>query len=123
MSRVLVLEDNVNQLIAYKGYLTLYGYKVDGVLNGEKGVKALNKHVYDAFIVDCAMPKMCGPLFIKHLQEMGWEQPVLMHTNGGFPPEVQDVLNKEMQYPEVHYAAKTVDYSYLLNWLNSNGVR
>lgn len=58
--RVLVVEDNpVNQRVAIL-MLESRGYQADLADNGQEAIKAIEKTVYDAVLMDCQMPVMDG---------------------------------------------------------------
>jgi len=67
---ILVVEDNkINQVIAKKVFAKL-GYSIDMASQGEEGVQAVERKVYDAVFMDMQMPVMDGVTATKRIIEL-----------------------------------------------------
>jgi len=80
MKRILLVEDDKNQLLLYKQELTLEGYNVITARDGIEAVDRVKEEKPDLIIMDINMPKMNG---IESLGKILSEQkniPVIIHT-------------------------------------------
>lgn len=58
--RVLVVEDNINNLQMVAACLEKLGYKVDTAVNGVEAIKLLQLNHYNLILMDCQMPELDG---------------------------------------------------------------
>ena len=63
--------------------MKLDGYKVDTAVNGLDAYKKITKNNYDAIVTDLRMPEMDGIGFIKKLNDLKKNIPVLVITAFG----------------------------------------
>ncbi|OHB84005.1 MAG: two-component system response regulator [Planctomycetes bacterium RIFCSPHIGHO2_02_FULL_38_41] len=80
MKRILLVEDDKNQLLLYKQELTLEGYNIITARDGIEAVDRVKEEKPDLIIMDINMPKMNG---IESLGKILSEQkniPVIIHT-------------------------------------------
>src|SRR3972149_1566032 len=80
MKRILLVEDDKNQLLLYKQELTLEGFNIITARDGIEAVDRVKEEKPDLIIMDINMPKMNG---IESLGKILSEQkniPVIIHT-------------------------------------------
>ncbi len=58
--RIVVIDDNVNDLQVIRRFLERKGYAVDGATSGEEGLTLASRTLPDAFVVDYRMPGIDG---------------------------------------------------------------
>ncbi len=65
MKKVLIIEDNINQLNLYARVLTSHGFEVEVAVDGETGIEKLETYRPDIIFLDYMLPKMDGDDFLK----------------------------------------------------------
>lgn len=78
--RILLAEDEEALSKAYAQVLTMQGYEVEPVYDGEAALEAANSGTYDLMIFDVMMPKMSGLEVLRALREAGNTTYVIMLT-------------------------------------------
>ncbi len=78
--RILVVEDDPEQLEPLQGVLSEAGYIVDGVEDGETAQWLLSQKEYDLLILDWMLPTMSGLSLCKQYRQAGKTAPVLILT-------------------------------------------
>jgi len=73
--RVLVVDDEPMIVTLIKDALTMGGYEVDGVVDGDEALRRLKEAKYDAILMDVKMPGMSG---LKLYQRMIEDYPEIM---------------------------------------------
>jgi len=76
--RILLVEDDPEQLEPLQGILSEAGYIVDGVDDGEIAQWLLSKKDYDLLILDWMLPRISGLSICRQYRLMGKTAPVLM---------------------------------------------
>ena len=79
--KILIIEDERTLARALELKLSRSGFNVRVVLNGEEGIKLLEKEVFSLILLDLIMPKMDGFMVLETLQAMGIKTPVMVLTN------------------------------------------
>lgn len=84
LKRILLVEDDTDQLACLSTLLELNGYEVTAVPSGAEGLEALKSTPVDIVISDVAMPEMNGPSFVHHLRQLeGYSNvPVILLSSG-----------------------------------------
>jgi len=82
-NNILIVDDEEHTRLAYAEVLKLDGYKVDTAVNGLDAYKKIIKNNYDAIVTDLRMPEMDGIGFIKKLNDLKKNIPVLVITAFG----------------------------------------
>ncbi|MBF2062842.1 MAG: response regulator transcription factor [Calothrix sp. C42_A2020_038] len=78
--RILLVEDDLEQLEPLQGVLSEAGYIVDGVEDGEIAQWLLSKKQYDLLILDWMLPNVSGLSLCRHYRILGKTAPILMLT-------------------------------------------
>ncbi|MFN6514989.1 MAG: two-component system response regulator RppA [Nostoc sp. CreGUA01] len=78
--RILLVEDDPEQLEPLQGVLSEAGYIVDGVDDGETAQWLLSKKEYDLLILDWMLPTLSGLSLCRQYRLLGKTTPVLMLT-------------------------------------------
>jgi CheY-like chemotaxis protein len=68
MKKILIIEDNEQNLILMRDILTFHGYEVIEANNGKEGVKIARELIPDLILMDIQMPVMDGFTAIKILK-------------------------------------------------------
>ena len=83
MSRVLVVEDNVDLAFGLRNNLEIEGYEVEIAGNGRAGLEQARRAKPDLLILDLMLPGLDGFRLLKALREDGLAMPVLILTARG----------------------------------------
>jgi len=83
MSKVLVVEDNVDLAYGLQNNLEIEGYEVRVAENGETGLKEATAFEPDLIILDLMLPDLDGYRVLQHLRKSGILTPVLILTARG----------------------------------------
>ena len=79
MNRILLIEDNKIVSKTIQRTLESNDFKVDCCFNAEDALLLVNKHSYDAIILDLNLPKMSGYAFLQILRKKS-DVPVIINT-------------------------------------------
>jgi two-component system response regulator CpxR len=82
MNKILIIDDDEELCELVSEYLTVEGFEVNTVNDGESGLKAAESGKYDLAILDVMLPKMNGFEVLRHLRQKS-KLPVLMLTARG----------------------------------------
>jgi two-component system, OmpR family, manganese sensing response regulator len=85
--RILLVEDDPEQLEPLQGVLSEAGYIVDGVEDGEIAQWLLSKKQYDLLILDWILPTVSGLSLCRQYRLLGKTAPVLMLTAKDTTPD------------------------------------
>lgn len=69
-NKILVIDDEENILELIKEALSVYGYNVETVCDGEAAIRAVKNQAYDLIICDWKIPGIGGKLIYERLKEM-----------------------------------------------------
>jgi two-component system alkaline phosphatase synthesis response regulator PhoP len=83
MTRILIIEDNVDLAAGLRTNFELEGYEVEVVQDGVKGLSAARALRPDLIILDLMLPKLDGFRLLRALREDRMEMPVLILTARG----------------------------------------
>ena len=78
--RLLLVEDDALLGDGTRSGLSLSGYAVDWVKDGESALNAIHTHDYDACIMDIGLPKRDGLSVLRDLRQEGKTLPVILLT-------------------------------------------
>ncbi len=78
--RILLVEDDIEQLEPLQAVLTQAGHVVDPVTEGETAAWLLGEKIYDLLILDWMLPHQSGVQLCQHYRQQGGQAPVLMIT-------------------------------------------
>jgi len=85
--RILLVEDDPEQLEPLQGVLSEAGYIVDGVEDGEIAQWLLSSKEYDLLILDWMLPTISGLSLCRQYRQAGKTAPVLMLTAKDTTPD------------------------------------
>jgi OmpR-family two-component system manganese-sensing response regulator len=91
--RILLVEDDPEQLEPLQGVLSEAGYIVDGVEDGEIAQWLLSKKQYDLLILDWMLPNISGLSLCRQYRLLGRKAPVLMLTAKDTTPDKVEGLD------------------------------
>ena len=83
MTRVLLVEDNVDLAFGLRNNLEIEGYEVEIAGNGQAGLEQALRGKPDLLILDLMLPGLDGLRLLKALREEGLAMPVLILTAQG----------------------------------------
>lgn len=78
--RILLVEDDIEQIEPMRAALSQMGHLVDGVLAGKTAQWLMEEKDYDLLILDWMLPDISGITLCKHYRQVGKGSPVLMLT-------------------------------------------
>ena len=71
--RILIVDDEPEIVQLLVEALEKVGYKVDGAADGKAALQAVHDHIYDAAILDFALPDMNGLVVHREIRQMDEE--------------------------------------------------
>ena len=83
MSRVLIVDDNPQELLALAAIVSALGYVVETATDGEDALEKLGSRPVDAILTDLVMPRMDGFELLKNLLARGDQTPSVVLTGFG----------------------------------------
>jgi len=91
MAKILIIEDDKSLVKMYKTKLKIEGFETGVAFDGLEGLEKLKTFSPDLILLDLAMPKMDGFVFLEKLKkEPKWQKtPVVILTNLGQERDVQ----------------------------------
>lgn len=115
MKKILIIEDEPDVAQAIKLYLEAEGYMVGISLDPMDGIEKLAG--YDLLLLDLIMPKVSGRMVLKEMRKRKIMTPVIVLSAVGLPKTIGEELH--IEYPGVHFIAKTEMYSELVPAIKS----
>ncbi|NKB90590.1 MAG: response regulator [Acidobacteria bacterium] len=89
MTRLLLVEDNIDLAFGLRNNLEIEGYHVAGAEDGEEGLRCLLEDgPWDVVVLDVMLPKMDGFRVLKMARDAGVDAPVLLLTARGEEADV-----------------------------------
>ncbi len=82
MSRILLVDDDIELTTMLAEYLQQEGFDVDAVHDGEAGIAAVATHTYQLVVLDIMMPRTSGIEALRRIRKQS-DVPVLMLTARG----------------------------------------
>jgi len=83
MARVLIVDDNPQELLALATMVSTLGYVVETATDGEEALEKLGSGSVDAILTDLVMPRMDGFELLKNLLARGDKTPSVVLTGFG----------------------------------------
>jgi two-component system copper resistance phosphate regulon response regulator CusR len=80
LMKILIIEDESNNVVYLTKGLKECGYSVNAALNGEAGLQMAKTMEFDLLILDVMLPDRDGWSILKNLRESGNQKPVLFLT-------------------------------------------
>ena len=101
--KILIIEDEKPAAKAMEIKLKKAGYEVRAVLNGDEGLKELEKGGYDLVILDIMMPVVDGWSILEKIKEKGIKVKVIIISNLSQPEDKK----RAMELGASDYMVKT----------------
>jgi two-component system NtrC family response regulator len=92
MNRVLVVDDEEEIVSLLKRTLSLEGFEVEGVSDGEKAVELMREQLFPIVILDIRLPETSGPELLKQFKDINPLVNVVMITGYSSMENVVDCL-------------------------------
>jgi DNA-binding response OmpR family regulator len=80
MSKILLVEDELNQRELYTAELVDEGYEVDQASNGKEAIEKVKDNKYDLVVLDIRMPEMDGIEALGKILSRDKKIPIVIHT-------------------------------------------
>ena len=133
MSKLLVVEDNLELAMILSTWLKAQGYVVDSVHSGEDAMQLLASFTYDLLILDWELPGIEGITVCERYRKKGGSSPILFLTGKadidskvtGLESGADDYLAKPFEFPELGARVKSLlrrPGGLVQNVLNVSGV-
>jgi DNA-binding response OmpR family regulator len=111
--RVLVVDDELFVGELLKEYLSIIGYEVTAVSNGEDALSSIQQSPPHIVILDIRMPGMGGMEVLKQIKEKNRTTGVIMLSAYGDP----ETVNEALRLGADHYLQKPMNLKYLVETL------
>ncbi len=117
MKRILVVEDNPDNMYVMDRILTHYGYTVQEAASGDEALRLLETANYDLVLMDMQMPRLDGYAAVRMLRAMPKMQdvPVIAVTANSMPGDRERTLEAGC----TDYLAKPIDTRELVRLVES----
>ena len=93
-----------------QNHLSLEGFDVDTVADGEETIQRLKKKKYDLVILDVHMPRMDGLEVLKYMKAHGMKSRMIVLTGDGDP----HIVSECAKYGALDYLTKPYNYHELI---------
>jgi DNA-binding response OmpR family regulator len=93
MTKILIVEDELNMVQGLKDNLEYEGYEVDTAMDGRSGLKKILQGRYDLVLLDVMLPELSGFDICKAVRKEGVSTPIILLTARG--EEIDKVLGLE----------------------------
>ncbi|MGE5399277.1 MAG: response regulator transcription factor [Ignavibacteriales bacterium] len=94
MSRILIVEDEINMRMGLKDNLEFEGYEVDCAEEGREGLRKASEHNYNLILLDVMLPNLSGFDICRTIRKNGITTPIILLTAKG--EEIDKVLGLEL---------------------------
>jgi DNA-binding response OmpR family regulator len=111
--RVLVVDDELFVGELLKEYLSIIGYEVTAVSNGEDALSVIEQSPPNIVILDIRMPGMGGMEVLKAIKEKNRDIGVIMLSAYGDP----ETVNEALRLGADHYLQKPMNLKHLVETL------
>jgi DNA-binding response OmpR family regulator len=111
--RVLVVDDELFVGELLKEYLSIIGYEVTAVSNGEDALSSIQQSPPHIVILDIRMPGMGGMEVLKQIKEKNRTTGVIMLSAYGDP----ETVNEALRLGADHYLQKPMNLKHLVETL------
>lgn len=116
MRRILLAEDDRGLSRSMDTWLTLEGFQVVTVFNGEEALNKLSNQKYDLLITDIAMPRLNGVELITRIRQINQAMPILVVSGN-----LDETVLFKLQEMDVQYflpkPIKPIEFRRMINEL------
>ncbi len=110
MANIMVVDDDTNILEVIRTRLEANDYYVEVQSDPRDALESLKEKEFDVIVSDIRMPHMDGMEFLRRVQRLRWDVPVIMLTAYGTIPSAVDA----MKLGAFHYLTKPFEGRHLL---------
>lgn len=106
MSKIMIIEDNLTELMLYKKKIEEAGFNVITEYDGQKAIEVLLKEKPDVLLLDLGLPHMSGIEVMKELRKNIWGMglPIIVLTQHDCNEET---INEILQFNPSFYIVKS----------------
>lgn len=94
MSKILIVEDEINMLRGLKDNLEFEGYETDTAEDGKNGLEKIMNNSYDLVLLDVMLPYISGFDICKKVRSENIDTPIILLTAKG--EEIDKILGLEL---------------------------
>jgi len=109
MSKVLVVDDDVNAYMLLKSFLEEKGYDVIRSCNGEDALEKVKNLEPDIMLLDITMPGIDGMEVLRRVRQFNDKIGIIMVTGINDEREAKEALKKGAD----NYLTKSINFDYL----------
>ncbi|MDM8558050.1 response regulator [Candidatus Parabeggiatoa sp. HSG14] len=110
-SRILVVDDNTDICVNIETLLSINGYLVDTVINGEQAISFCRKNQYNIILVDICLPDIQGPELVDKIAKISLSTDFIYITGHALLNSAIEAVKRERV---VSYETKPLDLEHLL---------
>lgn len=81
--KILVIEDNPEDIALMQRELSRHHFDIDFAISGEEGLRSLKEKGYDVVVADYAMPEMTGLDVLDRMKKENYDIPLVIMTGSG----------------------------------------
>ena len=93
MSKILIIEDEIDTATPVKAALELEGIDADIAKDGSEGLTLFGQNEYDLVLLDLKMPGMSGEEVLSEIRKVDPFMDVIIYTNYSDFPEIKKLTN------------------------------
>ena len=93
MSKILIIEDEIDTATPVKAALELEGIDADIAKDGSEGLTLFGQNEYDLVLLDLKMPGMSGEEVLSEIRKVDPFMDVIIYTNYSEFPEIKKLTN------------------------------
>jgi two-component system, OmpR family, response regulator len=115
--RVLIVDDNRDEVLSLMMLLRQEGCEVRGAYDGFSGLRELQEFEPDAVLVDLSMPGMSGWDVAREIRKLNRERPKLIAISGKYVKKPDEILSRVTGFD--HFLLKPCDPDFLFSILGA----
>ena len=126
MSRILIVDDEVNIRELIKKYAMLEGYQVEEAIDGLQAIEKCKNEEFDIIIMDIMMPELDGFSAVKEIRKIKDVPIIMLSARGeeydrlhGFDLGIDDYVVKPFSPKELMMRANAILTRYHVNFSNN----
>ncbi|HIC91367.1 MAG TPA: diguanylate cyclase [Syntrophaceae bacterium] len=107
--KILVIEDNPEDIALMQRELSRHHFDIDFAISGEEGLRSLKEKGYDVVVADYAMPEMTGLDVLDRMKKENYDIPLVIMTGSGS----ERIAVEAMKKGAYDYLVKSFDSGWL----------